>query len=90
MSYPSASGIAALTIAILGTTSAQTSPDTPTIVGVDDFVRAEADLYMAKIVADGSFMPIMPGGNTTIRLYQPDEEILNGSWRFPEPQRVAQ
>lgn len=86
MSYPSASGIAALTIAILGTTNAQTSPDTSTIVGVHNFVRAEADLYMGKIVADGSFMP---GWNITIRLYQPDEEILNGSWRFPEPQRVA-
>ncbi|HCW21166.1 MAG TPA: hypothetical protein DHL02_25185 [Achromobacter sp.] len=70
--------------------NAQTSRDTPTIVGVDNFVRAEADLYMAKIVADGSFMPIKPGWNTTIRLYQPDEGILNGSWRFPEPQRVAQ
>lgn len=62
MSYPSTSGIAALTIAILGTANVQTSPDTPTIVGVDNFVRAEADLYTARIVADGSFMPIMPVG----------------------------
>ncbi|MNT87215.1 hypothetical protein D3C72_2276010 [compost metagenome] len=35
-------------------------------------------------------LPIMPGWNTTIRLYQPEEKILDGSWRFPEPQRVAQ
>ncbi|WP_313378391.1 DUF1254 domain-containing protein [Achromobacter insolitus] len=55
MSYSSASGIVALTVAILGTASAQTPPDTATMVGVDNFVRAETDLYMAKIVADGSF-----------------------------------
>ncbi|WP_454675873.1 DUF1214 domain-containing protein [Achromobacter pestifer] len=42
-------------MAILGTASAQPSPASPTLVGVDNFVRAETDLYMAKIVADGSF-----------------------------------
>ena len=35
-------------------------------------------------------LPTMPGWNYTVRLYQPREEILNGSWRFPEPQRVTQ
>lgn len=55
MSYPSALRIVALTIAMLGTANAQTSPESATIVGVDNFVRAETDLYMAKIVADGSF-----------------------------------
>lgn len=35
-------------------------------------------------------LPTMPGWNYTVRLYQPREEILNGSWRFPEPQRVKQ
>ncbi|MNV52755.1 hypothetical protein D3C71_1448640 [compost metagenome] len=35
-------------------------------------------------------LPTMPGWNYTVRLYQPREEILNGNWRFPEPQRVAQ
>ncbi|MGV2908069.1 DUF1254 domain-containing protein [Achromobacter sp. AGC25] len=35
-------------------------------------------------------LPTMPGWNYTVRLYQPREEILNGSWHFPEPRRVAQ
>mgnify|MGYP001048629747 CR=1 FL=1 len=29
-------------------------------------------------------IPITPGWNYTIRLYEPREEILGGSWRFPE------
>lgn len=28
-------------------------------------------------------IPVTPGWNYTIRLYQPREEILNGSWTFP-------
>lgn len=35
-------------------------------------------------------LPIMPGWNYTIRLYQPGDEIQNGQWRFPEPKLVAQ
>ena len=31
-------------------------------------------------------LPIMDGWNYTVRLYRPREEILNGSWKFPEPQ----
>ena len=34
-------------------------------------------------------LPIMPGWNYTVRLYRPRTEILNGSWRFPEPQPVS-
>ncbi|ANY17520.1 DUF1254 domain-containing protein [Bordetella pseudohinzii] len=34
-------------------------------------------------------LPTTPGWNYTVRLYQPGEEILNGSWRFPEPRLVA-
>jgi len=34
-------------------------------------------------------LPIMPGWNYTVRLYQPGDAILNGSWRFPDPQPVA-
>jgi len=33
-------------------------------------------------------LPIMPGWNYTVRLYRPRAEILNGSWKFPEPQPV--
>ena len=33
-------------------------------------------------------IPISPGWNYAIRMYEPREEILDGSWRFPTPQRV--
>jgi len=31
-------------------------------------------------------LPIMPGWNYTVRLYRPRPEILNGKWKFPQPQ----
>jgi hypothetical protein len=31
-------------------------------------------------------LPIMKGWNYTVRLYRPRPEILNGTWKFPEPQ----
>lgn len=31
-------------------------------------------------------LPIMKGWNYTVRLYRPREEILNGTWKFPEPE----
>ncbi len=34
-------------------------------------------------------LPTMPGWNYTVRLYQPDEQILSGQWRFPQPQIVV-
>ena len=34
-------------------------------------------------------LPIMAGWNYTVRLYRPRAEILNGTWKFPEPQPVA-
>jgi hypothetical protein len=33
-------------------------------------------------------LPIMTGWNYTVRLYRPRAEILNGTWKFPEPQSV--
>lgn len=33
-------------------------------------------------------LPIMKGWNYTVRLYRPKPEILNGKWKFPEPQPV--
>ena len=33
-------------------------------------------------------LPIMPGWNYTVRLYRPRAEILDGRWKFPEPQVV--
>jgi hypothetical protein len=31
-------------------------------------------------------LPTMPGWNYTVRLYRPRAEILDGSWKFPDPQ----
>ena len=31
-------------------------------------------------------LPIMAGWNYTVRLYRPRAEVLNGKWKFPEPQ----
>ncbi len=56
----------------------------------------------AKKAADGSVtvlfggapdatanqIPITPGWNYTVRLYRPRAEILDGAWKFPEPQPV--
>lgn len=33
-------------------------------------------------------LPIAPGWNYLVRLYRPHAEILNGTWKFPEPQPV--
>lgn len=35
-------------------------------------------------------LPTMPGWNYTVRLYRPHAEVLNGSWKFPEPRPVGQ
>ena len=34
-------------------------------------------------------IPITEGWNYTVRLYRPHAEILNGQWRFPNPQPVT-
>ena len=34
-------------------------------------------------------LPIMKGWNYTVRLYRPRPEILNGKWKFPEPQPAS-
>lgn len=33
-------------------------------------------------------LPITPGWNYTVRMYQPKPEVINGSWRFPQAQPV--
>lgn len=35
-----------------------------------------------------NYLPITPGWNYIIRMYQPKKEILDGSWKFPDPQPV--
>jgi hypothetical protein len=36
-----------------------------------------------------NWLPITPGWNYTVRLYRPRKEILDGVWKFPEPQPVT-
>ena len=33
-------------------------------------------------------IPIMPGWNYVVRMYRPRQEILDGTWKFPEAQPV--
>jgi hypothetical protein len=33
-----------------------------------------------------NFLPIVPGWNYIVRMYQPGQEILNGTWTFPKAQ----
>jgi hypothetical protein len=35
-----------------------------------------------------NFLPIVPGWNYIVRLYRPRKEVLDGSWKFPDPQAV--
>jgi hypothetical protein len=35
-----------------------------------------------------NFLSIVPGWNYIVRLYQPRQEILDGTWIFPKPQAV--
>lgn len=35
-----------------------------------------------------NYLPIMKGWNYTVRLYRPRAEILDDTWKFPEPQAV--
>jgi hypothetical protein len=35
-----------------------------------------------------NYLPIVPGWNYIVRLYQPKKEILDGSWTFPNPEPV--
>ena len=35
-----------------------------------------------------NFLLILPGWNYIVRLYRPRQAILDGSWKFPNPQEV--
>ncbi|MEK1949135.1 MAG: DUF1254 domain-containing protein [Ensifer adhaerens] len=47
--------VVAASVATLGSANAQTPSTTATPVGVENFVRAESDLYIGKTVKDGGF-----------------------------------
>ena len=68
----------------------------------NDFDAYSLNNITAKKSADGSVavqfggcdgkipncLPIVKGWNYTVRLYRPRPGILNGKWKFPEPQAV--
>ena len=35
-----------------------------------------------------NFLPIMSGWNYIVRLYRPKEEVLDGTWKFPNAEAV--
>jgi hypothetical protein len=36
-----------------------------------------------------SVLPIFPNWNYAVRLYKPHQEVIDGTWTFPAPQRIA-
>lgn len=46
-------------------------------------------LYFGGDPKQVNYLAIMPGWNYTVRLYRPRQEILDGSWKFPETEPVA-
>jgi hypothetical protein len=54
--------------------------------------RADGSIAVQFGGCDGKIpncLPIMAGWNYMVRLYRPRAEILNGKWKFPNPQPVA-
>jgi hypothetical protein len=53
--------------------------------------EADGSIAVQFVGCDGipNCIPIMKGWNYAVRLYRPRPEILNGKWKFPEPQPVA-
>jgi hypothetical protein len=74
------------TAAIVGQAHAQSSPGAPIPVTVDNFIRAESDLYLANIAKDGGFgkfnhrrEPATIENQTVIRL---NRDTLYSAGRF--------
>ena len=60
-------------------------------VGVDGLVRFLGSLQPnypldPPVLTIDTCLPIVEGWNYTVRLYRPRAEILDGSWKCPEPQ----
>ena len=86
-------GFPVLSIASASNASAQAEP---VIVNVENFVRAETAAQFDRVVANAggepgsvNHLPIAEGWNYMVRFYQPREEILDGTWTFPEVKPVA-
>lgn len=53
--------------------------------------NADGSITVQFSGADGktpNCLPIMPGWNYLVRLYRPRAEVRDGTYKFPEPQRV--
>jgi hypothetical protein len=48
-----------------------------------------ATIHFGGDPAQDNFIPIVPGWNYIVRMYQPRKEILEGTWRFPAPAPVT-
>lgn len=70
---------------------------------VNEYDAYSYNSVTAKRGADGSvtirfggdpgkdnFLPIVPGWNYVVRMYRPRPEILDGTWKFPEPVEARQ
>jgi hypothetical protein len=44
--------------------------------------------FGGKEDSNTNYLPIVNGWNYTVRLYRPKQGILDGTWKFPEPQPV--
>jgi len=44
-----------------------------------------ATIHFGGDPGQDNFLPIAPGWNYIVRMYQPRKEILEGTWKFPEP-----
>ena len=49
-----------------------------------------ATIHFGGDPAQDNFIPIVPGWNYIVRMYQPRKEILEGTWQFPAPEPVMQ
>ena len=69
--------------------SRRTSLDAYSLNNITSKKNADGSVAIQFGGCDGKIpncLPIMNGWNYTVRLYRPRAEILNGKWKFPEPQ----
>ena len=45
-------------------------------------------IYLGGDNSSVNFLPISEGWNYVVRMYQPRKEVLDGSWAFPEVEKI--
>ena len=64
--------------------------DTETVIDTAVDVTAESNqdgsvtIHFGGDPAKPNYLPITPGWNYIVRMYQPKVELLDGSWKFPD------